>query len=108
MLKEDIIEGEELESNMLYEFNKKRSFGGDGNVFIASINEEKVGWGFLYEYDKYQLQIYVLPQYRRRGVGRKIVEVANTISEDYEVFSDTLNHGFYDKMNIERERMICI
>jgi GNAT superfamily N-acetyltransferase len=108
MLREDVIEGEELESNMLYEFNKKMSFGGDGDVFIASINEEKVGWGFLYEYDKYQLQIYVLPQYRRRGIGRKIVELANAISKDYEVFSDTLNHGFYDKMNIKRERMICI
>lgn len=107
MLKEDIIEGEELESNMLYEFDKKYKFG-DGDVFVASIDGKKVGWGFLYEYEKYEFQIYVLPEYRLMGVGRKLFEMAESITNDFTVYADTLNHGFYDKLNIERERIECI
>ena len=81
----------------------------DGYVFTASINQRIVGWALLHfetkkpYNDRGIFQIYLLPSFRRKGIGNKLIKKASNIliknnKTAWIMPYDTLSTSFYNSI----------
>lgn len=55
-------------------FDKDVASGWDSLAVVAYRNGEMVGWAILYGRARMEINVFVVPKHRRRGVGRMLVD----------------------------------
>lgn len=83
----------------------------NGIVYLALINGRKVGWGIAEPYRvckiKWQFQCYVLPTFRNKGIGSKLIK---TVVADLGAISvlpfDKKSRAFFIKNGMTRGKTI--
>lgn len=84
-------------------------FGGDKDamVIIHKVDDTIVGWGIIftrYETGLKSFQVYVHNDWRRKGIGSKILQRARKMYDEFDVFPwDEQSHAFFGKFGAEEK-----
>ena len=100
----------ELDEEKILAYIKEFSLDGEdilyGQFLVAEVCEQLVGFGRVKQYgDIYEIaSVGVLEEFRRKGVGKKLVECLLNKIESEEIWITTKAPDFFEKLGFKEDR----